>query len=277
MIICNRHRFVFVHIPKCAGTSVRQPLAEFNEWRSAGPPWLVEHQELWLLDYGHIPLFTLRHYLNSDFDKVSGYWSFAVVRDPFDRFPSSVSQRLKMYGGGAIQNQTTKNIKAEIQRSIDFLSRQPRHQHQLPAEYIHFQKQVDYVYLDGVQIVDSLYMVDEIGRLLQDVSVRTGVDFLVEDDGGPKARQANRSMVYRNESVRRLVDTSRPFARLIYRAFPKAAQQRLKSMIYVHRNSRLDSLFSSEYVTDFIKDYYHEDVMLFHAVREARTERVAAE
>lgn len=272
MIISDRHRFVFVHIPKCAGTSVREPLQRLDDRYGFYTDRVDRHPTLGLLDFVHIPLFTLRDHFRSEFDKVADYWSFAVVRDPFSRVPSSVSQRLKMYGGSAIQNQTTKNIKAEVQRSIDFLSRQPRHQHQLPAEYIHFQKQVDYVYLDGLQIMNSLYLVDEVDRLLQNVSVRTGVDLMVADDDGLEPRLANRSMVYRNESVRRLVDISRPFARLIYRAFPKAAQQHLKSMIYVHRNSRLDSLFSSEYVTDFIKDYYREDIELFDEVRAARSE-----
>lgn len=125
-------------------------------------------------------------------------------------------------------------------------------------------------------MVGSFYLINEIEHPVYNLSARTGGN-LQALEGKSEPRLANRSMDKCTGVVRRLVDTSRPFARLIYRAFPKAAQQRLKSMIYVHRNSRLDSLFSSEYVTDFIKDYYHEDVMLFHAVREARTERVAAE
>ncbi|MAY25778.1 MAG: hypothetical protein CMK02_05710 [Polycyclovorans sp.] len=275
MIISDRHHFVFAHIPKCAGTSVRNALQHLDDRDGFYTGRVDQHPTLGLLDYVHIPLFTLRDHFRSEFEKAGDYWSFAVVRDPFGRFPSSVSQRFKMYGAGAIQNQTTEKIKAEIEHSIKFLLRQPRHQYQLPAEYIHFQKQVDYVYLDGVQIVDSLYLVDEVDRLLQDVSARTELDSLVRE-GGSEPRLANRSMVYRNEALRRLVEITRPFARIIYRAVPKSAQQRLQSMIYVPRNSRLESLFSSEYVTDFIKDYYREDLALFDDVREARIKKRAA-
>ncbi|WP_018995112.1 sulfotransferase family 2 domain-containing protein [Thioalkalivibrio sp. ALJ2] len=274
MIISDRHRFVFVHIPKCAGTSVRQPLTPFNEWRFAGPPWQLENEELGLLDYGHIPLITLRDHFAYDFNKVRDYWSFSVVRDPHSRFASSVSQRLKMYGGGAIQDQPTDKIRAEIQGSIDFLQRQPGHQHQLPAEYIHFQKQVDYVYLNGVQILDSLYLVDEVKTLLQDVSTRTGMD-LLEREGRSDSRQANRSVVYRNQVVRRLVGASRPFARMVYHAFPKSTQQRLESIIYVPRDTRLKPLFCSEYVNAFVNDYYREDLELYNDVREARLKKRA--
>lgn len=275
MIISDRHRFAFVHIPKCAGTSVRGQLQHLDDRDGYYTGRVDRHPTLGLLDYVHIPLFTLRDHFRSEFEKVGGYWSFSVVRDPFDRFPSAISQRLKKYGGGAIQNQTTEKIKAEIQHSIDCLLRQPRHQYQLPAEYIHFQKQVDYVYLDGVQIADSLYLVDEVDRLLQDLSARTGLDSLVREDGS-EPRVANRSIVYRNEAVRRLVDTTRPFARMIYRAVPRSAQQRLKAMVYVPRNSRLEPLFSSEYVTDFIKDYYREDLVLFDDIRETRIKKRAA-
>lgn len=268
MIISDRYRLVFVHIPKCAGTSVRHPLQHIDDCNGFYTARVEQHPILGLLDYVHIPLFTMRQYFNSNFDKVNSYWSFAVVRDPFERFPSSISQRLKEYVGGPIQNQSTGQIKAEIERTIHYLLQQPRVDNQLPAEYIHFQKQVDYVYLDGIHVVDSLYVIDEIDQLLKDVSARAGETLVRE--GRPESRQANQSVVYRSEAVRRLAEASRPFMRSLYRAFPASVKQSLQSMVYVPRIKRLNSLFSSEYVTDFIEDYYHEDLVLFSEVKEAR-------
>lgn len=46
MIIDDRHRFVFVHIPKCAGTSVRQVLKQFDSYEGRWANAKREHPEL---------------------------------------------------------------------------------------------------------------------------------------------------------------------------------------------------------------------------------------
>lgn len=266
MIISDRYRFSFIHIPKCAGTYVRsalQPLDDRNGYYTAT---VKQHAGLGLLDYVHIPLFTLRDHFRSDFEKVRSYWSFAVLRDPFARFPSSISQRFKMYGDKPIQDQEPGKIKAEIERSIDFLAKQPRNNHRLPAEYIHFQKQVDFVRLDGEPIVNTLYPVEAVDRLLTDMSQRVGYEVIGSRTGGlgPKS---NRTFVYRNHFSRRIVESIRPITRRVRRTLPDGFTEWLESFFYVPRDQRMDSLCSSEYVSDFIRDYYREDLELWAKVK----------
>jgi hypothetical protein len=89
MIISDRHHFVFAHIPKCAGTSVRDALQHLDDRDGFYTGRVDQHPTLGLLDYVHIPLFNLRDHFRSEFEKAGDYWSFAVVRDPFGRFPSA--------------------------------------------------------------------------------------------------------------------------------------------------------------------------------------------
>ncbi len=80
MIISDKHQFAFVHIPKCAGTSLRSILQHFDDRGSKFTGRVDHHTELGELDYVHIPLFALREHFRPEFEAVQQYWSFAVVR-----------------------------------------------------------------------------------------------------------------------------------------------------------------------------------------------------
>jgi len=268
MIISDRYRFAFVHIPKCAGTLVRNRIKDLDDCEGRFTRRVEQHEELGLIDYVHLPLFTLRDYFPDEFAKVQEYWAFALIRDPFERFPSSVAQRFKMYGGGAIENQSRRQIKGEIDQVIQFLLNTPRQAYHLPADYIHFQRQVDFVELEGRQVVSALYCIGEVDALMQEVNARIGRHSRdVLDNVG--RRQVNRSVVYRNEVIR-LLATSRPLLRRAYRSLPLRVRKRLRSILYVPSNRRLNSLFSSDYVKGFIESYYGEDLRLYTEMRDVR-------
>jgi hypothetical protein len=259
LIISDRHQFVFVHIPKCAGTTIRKTLQHVDDRNGFYTRRVEQHAELGMLDYVHIPLFVLREYFQKDFELLKDYWSFAVVRDPFARFPSSIAQRFRMNGDQPIYNQGIADIRAEIDQTIDFLSKQPEGTHLLPAEYIHFQKQVDYIFLDEHQVMDAVYTVNEIDALLADLGERIGHD-LIDGKTGKGGRKDNPTLVHRNEITRYLVKGIRPVAKYVYRALPLGARQKIRSRILVPPDRRLQSFFSSNYVQDFIRDYYCKDL-----------------
>lgn len=96
MIISPRHGFVFVHVPKCAGTSVRTQIATCDSAHVA----LAQtgmHPVLGHIDYGHIPLSQLREHFPTHYDYLERLDAFAVIRDPLSRFGSSLRQLLWQY------------------------------------------------------------------------------------------------------------------------------------------------------------------------------------
>jgi hypothetical protein len=56
MIVSDRHRFVFIHIPKCAGTSVRNVLEGFDETGGRFNTRIADDPKFGRLDYTHLPL-----------------------------------------------------------------------------------------------------------------------------------------------------------------------------------------------------------------------------
>lgn len=95
MIISDTYRFAFIHIPKCAGTTVRQYFDKYDQ--KAIESGLKSHPEFGVFDYNHIPLHVLHYFFLTEYEKVRAYYSFAILRDPFARFPSSVNMRLVLH------------------------------------------------------------------------------------------------------------------------------------------------------------------------------------
>lgn len=64
----NKKKFIFIHIPKSAGTAIRSALGELEEGRRHLPWWV---------------------YYNSSYKKYNEYFKFSFVRNPYDRVESA--------------------------------------------------------------------------------------------------------------------------------------------------------------------------------------------
>src|SRR5262249_37708599 len=144
MIISDNHRFVFVHVPKCAGTSVRRALREIDT--SGGQFWRIgEHPEMGAVHFAHLTLVDLAQYYPEAFAKIRDYRSMAILRDPRDRFFSAVYQRLREFrliGQSAI---TSAMVEAEAAAVRRYLEAAPE---RLDLEHVHFNRQCDFIELD---------------------------------------------------------------------------------------------------------------------------------
>jgi len=123
MIVSHRHRFIFAAVPKTGTHSVRQALREQmgdEDVEQVGLfvnkrfPWA----DLAAIQHGHLSLRQLRPHLGEE--AFAGYFKFAFVRNPFDRFVSYCAFMLR--GGDLFQQQPR-----EVMRH--FLFREPPEQH----------------------------------------------------------------------------------------------------------------------------------------------------
>ena len=106
-------KLFFVHIPKCAGLSIYRGLDAIAEFpwasfardnkeaeaalRDRVTPFGYTHAELGEIHQAHIPLAILARDFPETFALLEHSTSFAVLRDPRDRFISALRQHLREF------------------------------------------------------------------------------------------------------------------------------------------------------------------------------------
>jgi len=200
------------------------------------------------------------------------YKTFAIVRDPYKRFQSSVSQYFKMYRKKHIRTFSPREICDEAARIVDTLTNfQAKGNRYLPPEYIHFQRQVDYIRDNGNRLVKNLYDVDNTNQLIDDFFACAGQQRPQEAED--EQRKANRSMVYKNDLIRITMEGVKPIAGPMLRAvLSKECRDQLRNNISTPRSERLANIFESDRIQKFVESYYRDDIELVSDVkREATT------
>ena len=257
MILSDRYRFVFIHVPKCAGTSVRAAVAPYHDADSRFLKGVELHPDLGEIDFRHLPLGLLRDIDPEAFEKLKIYDSFALIRDPFQRFRSALAQRTKMYLGKEFAQLDQVDIRAEIDRVIDYLKSEPR---VIAPEFIHFSRQSDYIGVDGVQLVRHVYPLERLDLLGAALGRHIGTDEL-------QIGHANKTTVFRHPQLKHLLRGGSAAAR---RVLPRALHEALR----VHARRKLMRpggtaplpAFDHPAVQAFINSYYAADIALYRDV-----------
>jgi hypothetical protein len=165
MIVSHRHRFIFAAVPKTGTHAVRQALREqlgdgdveqvglFVDKRF---PWA----DLAAIRHGHLSLRQVRPYVGDE--AFAGYFKFAFVRNPFDRFVSYCAFMLR--GGDDFQRRPR-----EVMRH--FLFAAP------PEQHILFQPQASLlVDEDGTSLLaDAVGRVEDMQASYDAICARIGL------------------------------------------------------------------------------------------------------
>ena len=264
MIIDDTHRAAFVHIPKCAGTSVRRQLEPLNSYgdffeRSG------THPTLGLIHYGHVPLRFLRQCFPAEFDKLRAYRCFALTREPHARFASATFQRLEEFRGVPKQRVTAKLAISEARSVIAWLSdRGPF----CDFEYIHFSRQIDYVALEGERIVENVFALENIEQMASGLEAAFGVRVDPE-------RRDNTNLASGNRLFELLLRAKPVYSRLTTWAFRERLLLLLRRSVLQRPEALYEALRKDPEISRFVESYYAEDFQLYRASR-ARSDDASA-
>jgi hypothetical protein len=170
MIISPRHGFVFIHVPKCAGTSVRTQIAAYDpdhiSLANTG-----NHPVLGRIDFGHVPLTLLREHFPEHYSYLKRLPAFAVVRDPLTRFGSAFRQHLWQYEQTPMTMVDPKVLRERILTAIDHVAAEL----DAPSrKMIFFSRQSDFVYDNDQRLVDHLVPIENVGDFIAYLAVKTG-------------------------------------------------------------------------------------------------------
>jgi hypothetical protein len=163
MIISPQHRFIFAAIPKTGTHAVRQALREHMGPQDLEQVGLFVNRKLPIPDlakvgHGHLSLQQVRPYFRpEDFD---GFFKFAFVRNPFDRFISYCAFMTREGG------QFEKNPQVVMRHFMD----------NPPWHHVLFQPQHTFVAgADGNLLTDYLGRVEEMQLSYDEAAKRIGI------------------------------------------------------------------------------------------------------
>ena len=263
MILSERYRTAFIHIPKCGGSSVRAALQIYHDSGAWPHNNAADHPDLGWTQFNHVPLAVLKQYFPDAFERVESFESFAISRDPLARFRSACAQRARQHLGFNIEDVSDARVRGMVDEVIAHLSRADG----FPAvEFVHFTRQRDFVDLGGERIVKNVFPLERLDDFFAAISVH------LEGDVRPQSRK-RATYGYRSPVLRAVVP---PLARATRRWMPKAAYQRVRSRVHgVVKRSYGEAgskVFESDEVRDFASEFYAGDAELH---RQALAERRA--
>ena len=210
MIVDDQHEFIFIHIPKCGGTSLRNVLAPYDSTNGFFTGRVNELGQFGMVDHVHIPLSVLKVSFPEIFQKLKTYKSFALMRDPVDRFGSALGQWLKNVKHQRILELEPDAIVTSANSVIEKILEEP---HTTVPSLVHFRRQEDFIMLDGVQMVKRLYRVEHLDQLSS--AIQTYIDIDIGEIG-----HANRAVLYRSNLIRVTLGKVRPILSPIWKTAP---------------------------------------------------------
>jgi hypothetical protein len=264
VIIDDDHKFIFVHIPKTGGTSVRKFVDKFNTQSGSGlGVGLIEHPDIGKLDGNHIPLMTLKMYFPEQFEKFYDYESFTIIRDPSKRFLSSLYQHMRMYGADRVKGMRRSEMLASIEKLIKYLQ-ENLDECPLGYRYIHFQRQVTYVYCEGEQIVRRLYLIDELPQLMKAIGKHLGEEKVAI--AGAVAHE-NPSQVYKAVWMKNLHKGPGKYvdklALTLLKTPLRPLVEDLRGLLHTPLHERIGELIEVGPIQQFLREHYAEDYALY--------------
>ncbi len=262
MIISDRHRFVFVHIPKCAGSMVRDAIDALHDQVNVFE-FFHEHPRFGRIDLTHVPLEPLRRHFPIAFARTVDYSSHAILRDPRPRFVSCLAQHLRKIGKADLPGMSERAADREVDRTIERL--RSGEQPWTDPLFVHFQRQVDFVSLDGEQIVDRLHAIERLQDFFDEVQARTGFAPRVAS-----SEKRNVMQVHEDAAGRSFGEDEYSAARsVLRRVMPQKTRLALKNRFFrVAVHPGVDSIYRRREVAEFLDEYYEADAKLHASVRD---------
>ncbi len=265
----------FVHIPKNGGKSIRAALDRSGHWdlSATARDLAMDEAELHTSFEGgqgyahpllgrtkleHLPLQFWREHFAQTWAAFQTMPSFAVLRDPRDRFFSAILQRLGEYQGQRSLRADDPLVTSEAARVAQWLeSRGPFSD----IEYIHFTRQSDYVELDGKPCTTALFAIDDTASLGDWLNQTAGVSLEVPHD------HARREPKLWSRPIQ-------PVARLVGRLLPGAVKRAIYPLwrgsgAFANAAGRYKEIGLDDDVEKFVTEYYARDFALFAQCQKA--------
>ena len=266
VIISDQHKFAFIHIPKCGGTSVTDANPELRTQYLLHD--LKQHEALGVLQWPlpvHLPLWALAKYFPGYFDRICEYSSFAVVRDPYERFASATIQHCREFLGQTNAELAGKRMITAARKVVQDLQGSPTW---LDSRYVHFIPQHQYVFHDDRRIVGELDLIGQFDRLNGFLESKGLNQIAIKVRKNPTVEPAT-------EAVALVLNSLKPiYRRVLPEGIKKGLWQKMIDMgVYTSRHDAGEWVRKDAELSEFVRTVYAKDFQLFDTVANSQLGR----
>ena len=165
MLICHDWKLIFLHVPKCAGTSIRRlleaeaPLGSVVSFFDFSYNHILRRH----VDMAHLPLMDLRHY--SEWSLLEEYHTVAVLRHPYSRLASACKEFYRQKSRETEVQMRTGS--PTVEQLLDFLRALPSALDAHDLRYVHAFPIVWFTHYGARPMVDTLLSCDTLSEDLQ--------------------------------------------------------------------------------------------------------------
>lgn len=159
MIVSDTENFVFVHNPKCAGTTVRDRLRKFDTTNNFfwGSSQINGHR----VDKAHMPVYILCDAFPKHYDRLLKYFSFSIVRNPYTKVVSAFNETNKDLFEGA-RSKTPEAVERYRSALNDFILQMNENDVSgWSFDHRHFVRQKDLCFIGHKCVIDIILKIED--------------------------------------------------------------------------------------------------------------------
>ena len=166
MLICHDWKLVFLHVPKCAGTSIRRLLEQEAPLGSTISFFDFEYNHILKrhVDMAHLPLMDLRHY--AEWKLLNDYHTVAVIRHPYSRLVSACREYYRQKSRET--EVQMRNHPPTSEQLLDYLRALPAALDAHDLRYVHAFPAVWFTHYGSEPMVDTLLDCHSLPRDLEE-------------------------------------------------------------------------------------------------------------
>ena len=261
MIISDEQKFAFIHIPKNAGSNIRNQIKSFDSYNGRFSS-ICDHPVLGSVHLAHLTIDQIRNVFPEVYDKLCMYMSIAIVRDPSERFFSALNQHLREFHG---MRQSEINDRILVDLAFELLEKLKEIDSRRVVEFCHFTRQVEFVQDDNGFRAKRIFPFEE----MQSAMAFVLEHFQMEVQADENAREYNATIQARSPLVRMGVQALRPVAAVFPTKFQDAVRRMfLATGLYSQGNASTASrALANEELKALLYERYSEDFKLYELVK----------
>jgi hypothetical protein len=221
MPISHKHKIIFIHIPKNGGSSIDR-LLEVNRSRPETLFATKRMLEGGIEEVSHLSMLQLKRFIKKNhpkyYPKLDEYYSFAVVRNPWDRMVSEYFHLMRHFSDtahpvfGKMKKLTFENWIILLEKVFNKI---PNLVHPRAFYGSHFRQQVDFVYDENSLLVDDLYRFENYAKNWEEINSKLRLNTPILHLNKNTNRKNRDYRIYYSEKTKKIIE--RLYSRDIYK------------------------------------------------------------